>query len=469
VSARGPLSRRRILIVIADAVGAKMAGPAIRAWAMAGLLAAEHDVVLATLGACTRSSTGFAARSVGAGQLRELAGWCEVLLVRGFVTAVHPWLLATETVVVADIYDPMQLEALEPGRDGGQAARRRSVQGAVVALNDQLLRADLLLCASDRQRDFWLGSLAALGRVNPATYDADRTLGSLLAVVPFGLSADPPVRGRGAIRGVVPGIDGTDEVIVWGGGIYNWFDPLTLLRAVDRLRHRRPQVRLYFLGVTHPNSDDPGMAMAVAARSLAAELGLLDRHVFFNTGWVDFDDRAGYLLDADLGVSTHLDTVETAYSFRTRVLDYLWAGLPVVTTAGDALADLVAAEQLGLTVPPGDTVALEAALFRLLDDSAFAADCRSRVAAVAPRFAWPEAVRPLIEFCRDPQRAPDRPSTATIGGDQLPGLLPPPDPSLAADLRLVRRYLRAGGPAELWRRARGRLARRTRERVSRGR
>ena len=28
----------------------------------------------------------------------------------------------------------------------------------------------------------------------------------------------------------------TTSVILWGGGIYNWFDPLTLLRAVDRLR-----------------------------------------------------------------------------------------------------------------------------------------------------------------------------------------------------------------------------------------
>ena len=44
----------------------------------------------------------------------------------------------------------------------------------------------------------------------------------------------------------------------------------------------------------------------------------------------------------------HLDHVETAFSFRTRVLDYLWASLPVVTTAGDAMAMLVTGSGAGL-------------------------------------------------------------------------------------------------------------------------
>ena len=46
-----------------------------------------------------------------------------------------------------------------------------------------------------------------------------------------------------------------------------------------------------------------------------------------------------YLLDADLAVSAHFDDVETRFAFRTRLLDCLWAGLPVVTTRGDTLGD----------------------------------------------------------------------------------------------------------------------------------
>ena len=39
-----------------------------------------------------------------------------------------------------------------------------------------------------------------------------------------------------------------------------------------------------------------------------------------------------YLTEADAGVSTHHEHIETTYSFRTRILDYLWASLPIVAT-----------------------------------------------------------------------------------------------------------------------------------------
>ena len=81
-----------------------------------------------------------------------------------------------------------------------------------------------------------------------------------------------------------------------------------------------------------------------------------------------YERRQDFLLDADVGVSTHLLHLETAYSFRTRMLDYLWAGLPVVTTTGDGFAELVAEHGIGRTVPPADVDALAGALEELLGD-----------------------------------------------------------------------------------------------------
>ena len=169
--------------------------------------------------------------------------------------------------------------------------------------------------------------------MNPVTYDADATLRSLIAVVPFGVPGQPPVKTRDAVRGVVPGIGPDDEVLLWGGGVYNWFDPLTLLRGRPA-SPAPPRTRLFFLGLSHPQPGVPEMRMAVETRQLSDELGLTGTHVFFNEGWVAYDDRQNFLLEADIGVSTHLDHVETAFSFRTRILDYLWASLPVVATGG---------------------------------------------------------------------------------------------------------------------------------------
>ncbi len=452
----------RIVVATGDVVGERMAGPAIRAWHLAELLAAEHEVQLVSQVGAQASSDRFAVRQVGEAELRELAAWLDVLVFQGSLLHEFPFLRDSDKVLVADIYDPFHLELLEQARDEGEARRRDIVHNAVVVLNDQIQRADLLLCASEKQRDFWLGALAALGRVNVATYDEDETLRTRLAVAPFGLPDTPPVQRRHGIRGSIDGIGTGDKVLLWGGGIYNWFDPLTLVRAVDRLRG---DVRLVFLGGAHPNPRVPEMRMAVAARELAAELGVLDTHVFFNPGWVPYIERADWLLDADAGVSTHLDHVETAFSFRTRMLDYLWAGLPIVATRGDSLARLVEAEELGLTVAAGDAVALAEALDRVLHDEELAARCRANVARVAERFHWSQALAPVVEFCRAPRRAPDLLDADLVGRMSRPmPIVARPPRGVRANVALARDYLREGGVGLVARKATGRVVNRLRRR-----
>ncbi len=400
--------RRRIVVATGDTLAPQMAGPAIRAWQIAIALCREHDVELVTTIECRDiSHPDFRVRKVTDAELNDLVNGSDVTIFQGYLMNQHPVLLHTNKIVIADIYDPFHLEQLEQARDAGEAGRRVIVRAATEVLNEQLTRGDLFLCASRKQRDFWLGQLAAVGRVNPVTYDANESMDELVKVVPFGVSDDPPRSTRPVLKGVVPGIGPDDQVVLWGGGIYNWFDPLTLLRAVDKLRARVPGVRLFFLGLKHPNPNVPEMRMAVETRRLSDQLGLTDTHVFFNEGWVAYDDRQNYLLEADIGVSTHLDHVETEFSFRTRILDYLWASLPVVATGGDSFGDIIDSFGVGLTVPPGDVDALEAALFRLLDDAELAQGCREASGRLADEYRWSQVLQPLIEFCRAPRRAPD--------------------------------------------------------------
>jgi hypothetical protein len=161
------------------------------------------------------------------------------------------------------------------------------------------------------------------------------------------------------------------------------------------------------MGMDHPNPLVPAMQMTVRARALAEELDLVGTHVFFNAGWVDYDDRQNYLLEADVGVSTHLDHVETAFSFRTRILDYLWASLPVVASDGDGFADAIRWRGLGRVVPPGDVDGLEEALFTLLDDEGERAACRTAIEELVPELHWSKTLMPLLEFCRAPAHAVD--------------------------------------------------------------
>ncbi|MGH8981216.1 MAG: glycosyltransferase, partial [Acidimicrobiales bacterium] len=401
---------RRILVVTGDVVGPGMAGPAIRAWHMAECLAGEHDVVLATTsGRALGDGTGFRLEAPDAARFEHLVDWCDVVVVQGIVLLHEEALRRTGKIMVVDVFDILHLEALELSRRMPEGSRAAHVGASLHALNNQALLGDFFVCASEKQRDYWVGHLSALGRVNAETYEQDPLLRALVDVAPFGLPASPATRSGPGARSAFPGIASGDEVLLWAGGIYDWLDPVTVVRAVNKLRHRRPTVRLVFMGTHHPDPEVPMMAMATQARRLARSLDIEDTHVFFHDGWVEDDVRQNWLLDADVGVSTHFDHAVSAYAsaFGTRILDYLWAGLPVVATAGDTFADLIAREGLGRVVEPEDVDGLEHALFELLDDAAASAACRKNAERVRASLEWPVTLGPLLRFCRHPARAAD--------------------------------------------------------------
>ncbi|WP_432456768.1 glycosyltransferase [Cellulomonas iranensis] len=458
-----PATRRRVLVVTLDTIADRMAGPAIRAWEISRALSVEHDVRLVTFGRCTRDGDGFRAERTTVEAFRDDVDASDVVVVQGFVFNAFAWLQDCPQVIVVDLYDPFQIETLEVDRYKPAAERERALAFALGELRDQLRRGDFFLCASRRQRDLWFGHLSAAGRINPDTYDADPSLASLLTIVPFGTSAEAPAPARHAIKGATPGIGRDDKVVLWGGGVYNWFDPLTLVRAIDRVRGRVPEVRLYFLGMKHPNPDVPEMAVASRTRELADELGLTGTHVFFNDDWVPYETRADYLMDADVGVSCHYPHVETEFSFRTRILDYLWAGMPIVSTEGDGFADLVRERGLGRAVPPEDVDALADALAELLTDQEAATSARAAVEVTAREFTWPVVLAPLVEFCRAPRRAADAHRLATSDpAAPVPVAVPPVGRwrALRADAGAVWRHLRAGGVRQVVAKIRWRLARR---------
>jgi glycosyltransferase involved in cell wall biosynthesis len=310
---------------------------------------------------------------------------------------------------------------------------------------NQLQYGDFFLCASETQRDYWVGLLSSLNRVNPLTYADDPTLRRLIDVVPFGLPGVPPAHTRQVLKGVHPGIRDTDWLVLWGGGIYDWLDPLTLIQAMAIVAAGRDDVKLFFMGVKHPNPTVRGFRMLQKAVRLSRELALENRFVFFND-WVPYEARANYLLEADIGISLHLDHLETRYAFRTRVLDYIWAGLPIICGPGDAMSDLVSAHKLGRVVGYQAAAEVAAAITDLLSTPALRAEYAPRFEAITPGLSWPRVAQPLVSFCQSPYFAADRATFDQVGGDRGPS-------GTSTWRRYVRkgyRYLRTGEIMTLW-------------------
>lgn len=411
------MSQARVVFICADVVGDLMAGPAIRSVELAGALAsAGHRVTLAAPVGSASEHPDVEIRCWGdADDLRAAVIDAEVIVVFAPVLADNLWLGSLGIPLVVDAYDPGLLETLEQRRGDPFNAQRTWVADAGRHLVEPLRHADVVLVANERQRHLVLGILAATGRLGSRVTAEDPALERFILTVPFGLPVLPPSAAGRRLRRPQGALPEDSFVAYWGGGLYSWLDPLTLIDALVHTNDDR--ICAAFLAGPHPTPVVGGLPLVEVARDRARELGLEDRVTFIDH-WVPYHERGEWLCDADVGVSLHHAHPETELSFRTRVLDYIWAGIPILCSQGDVLAELVAEGELGAVVPIGDPAAVAAALDALAVESPASGESRrARCAAQAASMTWSEVAAPLLRFCAAPALAADR-RVALVGPER---------------------------------------------------
>ena len=387
----------KVLIYSPQLIGKSMAGPAIRTWEFAKALSKHHRVVLISSGPSDQQTDAFEIISFQDPICKKHFQTADVLITQrltlplAFATASH------RLKIIIDAYDPSPLELLEQHKNETPSERAKQINSEVSTLAFSFQMAHGILCASEKQRELWLGFLLGQKLITPALYDADPSLRNYLAVVPFGLSSTSPKRSGKGLKEKL-GLHADDKVILWGGGIWNWFDPLSLIKAIKIISMKRSDIKLVFMGVKPPDPAAFHLSMALEAMQLAKKLDLIDRFVFFHHDWVPYEERENFLLDADIGVSTHFDHLETRYAFRTRILDYLWAQLPVVATTGDSFAELIERHDLGATVPYQNEQALAQAFLSILENPDRIKQIKDNLSLIREQFHWEKTVAPLNQM-----------------------------------------------------------------------
>ena len=391
----------RICIISYDIIGKNMAGPGIRFYEFAKILSNYLDVILLTPNKVDIDTEGFRARQYKLNNYKSLQRSIEnsdIILIQGHILYYFPFLKNFKGKIIVDLYNPFNLESLEMFKDSDMIERIRIDKNNLNILKLQLTIGDFFICASEKQRDYWIGMLNAVGRINPYSYDSDSTLRSLIDIVPSGIPSEPPVRSNLSIRDVIPDIKKEDRIILWGGGIWNWLDPVTAIKALWEITRSNKDIKLVFMGIKHPDPKLPEMKKCVEAIKLARELDLYEKDVFFNE-WTPYNLRQAFLLDSDAGLSIHHERIETEFSYRTRVMDYIWARLPVITTEGDSIAKMVKIENIGEVVKYENTHQLARVMESIVTNRSLKEIYRKNLNKIAPRFYWENVTRPLVRYC----------------------------------------------------------------------
>lgn len=358
----------KILVVTDDRIGPVMAGSALRAWELSRvLLNAGHDVLLAAA-----DGSGHPEGHGPPVSSRARWRWPDAVLA-------PPWCLPPRAFVgnhrlVVDGATPLLAELAAAPPSPLNNKRRRT---AAARLPLVTARADAILAAGEAQVELWSERL----RHRPDTPILD---------VPFGIPNEDPTDEIDEIDGVPPDWD----VILWWGGVWPWLDLETLLAARSRLGTAK--ISIVVPTATRPGSDSPHFStrelMAAAERH-----GLKSPAVVPLERWVPYAERDRILNRASLLAVLHRPGAEADLSFRTRALDGVWAGVPLLLSEGGAVASKARGEGWGGVVPTQD-VELTASAMRLLLGRREQDRCRRALASSRINWRWSAVAKPLVDI-----------------------------------------------------------------------
>lgn len=122
------------------------------------------------------------------------------------------------------------------------------------------------------------------------------------------------------------GLSESDRMIVYMGSFFYFSGLAEAMSEFGKLASQDSRLKFLLVGGGEQDSE---------LRKLASDLGISGQVVF--TGFVSYEDLPKYLKIADVAVNTLQPTLVANVAFPNKVLQYLAAGLPVVSTKLEGL------------------------------------------------------------------------------------------------------------------------------------
>jgi hypothetical protein len=250
---------------------------------------------------------------------------------------------------------------------------------------------DLYLTTTERERYYVVGLLAASHRLSAPVLERFDPLVTVVRMTPS------PAAAVGGTRRRTGG--GSSLSVLLAGAFLPWYDYSPLGEAVNSLDPAlAAHVRVRVLG---GNPRDPSQV----ARVTKALTSGPNAGCFEFVGLVPFDRRLDHYRWADVALAVGAASIEDDLSARTRVVDAVGVGLPILTTGRDEYSRDVVDGGAGFTYDSAESLARW--MSRFVREPVLLERARERVAAVrGARFDAGRAVAPVLEFIRAPRLLP---------------------------------------------------------------
>lgn len=266
--------------------------------------------------------------------------------------------LSEHQTLILDCYVPIHIE-VSARKSIHRIDEERSFLSDSTLWNRVISKGHLLLCASHQQKLYYLGLLSGLGRITPISYDQCDNI----VIAPFGIT--------GSLERVPSGNldhqsfehrDHSSEPfqLLWFGGVYPWFDMTNLFDAVGMINDSI-SCELTIVGIKNPFNHHPWFKKVALNLLSLSEQERYQRFIRVEE-WVPYEDRTHYYERADLAICINAIGIENMVSWRTRILDYLWASLPFATNGGDPISELLIDAELGMRIDATSTESLAVTL-----------------------------------------------------------------------------------------------------------
>lgn len=298
--------------------------------------------------------------------------------------------LSTNVCLVLDLYVPIYVEI--SARDSKDIEREYlNYEDDMARFNEVLRRGDYFICANEAQKTYYLGVFSALNIINPLTYRQDR-----LFIVPFGIHRDPPISTKNPYLEL--GIREDDFVVLWFGGLYPWFKIQNLLDAIKELSKKDKRFKFVIVGGKNPFNGHPDFTEQYDKTVRFAKKHMLTDNSLFFVDWVDFHERANWYEHANAVISINNTGEENSLSWRTRVMDYVWGGVAILTNGGDPLSETLINEQAAVRLFDTSANALSDAFKSLMHDQKLLDKTRKNIRQLQQNYFWDIVVKPLLNI-----------------------------------------------------------------------